>query len=92
MHGAWLGCIHWALGDAGSVAAFRQETGNNWRPGNTPIERMIDTASGVDREFLFAFIRWANENIWGPVELAQAVDAVARGSASEHEPTTRVKS
>ena len=65
---AWLGCISFALSHPETVEAFRAETGNRWQPGRSRIERMVDEATGVDRDFLVAFIRWANVNVWGPIE------------------------
>jgi hypothetical protein len=64
---AWLGCIHWALGNEEIVSAFRADTGMRWRPATTPFDRMIDQAVGAERQFLEAFIRWVNVNVWGPV-------------------------
>jgi hypothetical protein len=67
MTGAWLGCISYALGDPGVVALFRAETGNQWQPGLTAIDQAIDEATGADRAFFEAFIRWANVHVWGPL-------------------------
>lgn len=67
MTGAWLGCIFWGIGDENILAAFRQDTGNQWCPGRNGFERAIDAATGVDRQFVEAFIRWANVNVWGPL-------------------------
>lgn len=64
----WIGCIHWAISTPDVVEAFRRETGNRWEPGRTTFERMIDEATGVDRDFLKAFIRWVNVEIWGPMD------------------------
>lgn len=55
---AWLGCISWALNTPEVVAAFRAATGNQWQPGRSGLERMIDEATGADRHFIEAFIRW----------------------------------
>jgi hypothetical protein len=65
---AWLGCISWAIGVPEIVARFRQDTGVQWAPGRTPIERMVDQSSGFEREFIVQFIRWVNANIWGPID------------------------
>lgn len=65
MEGLWLGCMEWAIGDADTVAAFREATGNRWEPGKTALEQMIDNASGADRALITAFIQWANVNVWG---------------------------
>ena len=56
------------------MAGFRAETGKTWEPGKTPIERMIDKATGSDFEFLKAFAEWHNENIWGEGN-GQPIDA-----------------
>lgn len=68
MHGAWVGGLHHALGNPEILAAFRAETGNRWTPGRTPIETMIDEATGADRAFIMAFARWFNEHAWGEVD------------------------
>jgi hypothetical protein len=65
---AWLGCISWAVGNAEVVEAFRADTGVQWRPGRTGLERMIDEATGADRKFIEAFIVWVNENLWGSLD------------------------
>lgn len=64
----WLGSISWAIGDSETVEAFRKETGLQWNPAKTGIERMIDKATGADFEFIKAFVLWANINIWGPLD------------------------
>ncbi len=64
----WLGGLSFALGDDETLAQFRADTGNNWTPGRTPIDRMIDSAMGADRAFIISFIRWFNREIWGEVE------------------------
>lgn len=71
---AWYGSIHWAIGTEEIVQAFREETGCNWKPSRIPIERMIDEATGADFQFIEAFARWHNENIWG-IENGKPVDA-----------------
>lgn len=65
---AWIGCIHWALGEPGILEAFREDTGILWKPGRSGFERMIDQATGAERGFLEAFIKWVNVEIWGPME------------------------
>lgn len=69
---AWLGCIQWAIGEPAIVAAFREETGEWWIPARSGIERLIDEATGLDRHFIEAFIRWANVNVWGPIDGPEA--------------------
>ena len=68
MRDAWLSCLDWALGHPEAIAAFRQDTGILWSPGTTPLDRLIDEATGADWGFVEAFVRWANVNIWGPID------------------------
>ena len=68
MADAWSSAMHWAAGNADIVQAFRRDTGNAWTPGTTPLDAMIDTATGADQVFAEAFIQWANVNIWGPID------------------------
>jgi hypothetical protein len=65
---AWISCLRWAIGTPEIVATFRAETGQRWTPGRTPLEQMIDTASGADAAFLTAFAAWMNANLWGTGE------------------------
>lgn len=61
---AWLGLVHFALGQPEIVAAYRETTGDTWRPGKTPIDRMVDEATGRDRVFVQDFIGWVNVALW----------------------------
>jgi hypothetical protein len=62
---AWCGCLSWAIGKPEVIAAYRAETGDNWEPGNSGIERIIDTATGRDVAFLRSFAEWMTKNVWG---------------------------
>lgn len=64
---AWLGCLRWAMGEEKIMAQFEKDTGEKWIPGRSPIERMVDDACGVQKEFFEKFAKWMNENIWGEV-------------------------
>lgn len=68
LHPAWYGCLHWALGKEEIVQLFRNETGIQWIPGETAIDRMIDESTGAGKEFLQKFAEWMNANIWGELE------------------------
>lgn len=68
MLGTWLGCLHWAIGSEEIVERFRAETGIRWTPAQTPIERMVDEATGADARFIEEFVRWMNRTIWGEVD------------------------
>lgn len=65
MAAGWLGALRFALGREDILAAFRADTGNQWQPGQTPIDRMIDEATGAGADFFRAFLPWFNENVWG---------------------------
>ena len=62
---AWADCLRWAVSDPDVLAAFRAATGNQWTPGASPLDRMIDEASGAEAAFVRAFVVWHNETIWG---------------------------
>jgi len=68
MHGAWAAALSAALGQPEILAQFRADTGNNWKPARSGINRMIDEATGADRTFVEQFVAWFNENVWGPME------------------------
>ena len=65
---AWLGCISFVIRQPGAVEQFRKDTGCNWQPGTTGIDRMIDKATGIEEEFVRQFVLWVNENVWGPID------------------------
>lgn len=71
----WIGCLRWAIGEQGCLDAFRTDTGFNWTPGRTTLDRMIDDATGMDHEFIAAFVPWFAANVWGD-EMAEADEAV----------------
>lgn len=79
MRPAWIGCLHWALGNDEIIAAFRAETGNRWTPGRTGIDRMIDEATGADRKFFEDFVAWFNCSIWGPMDDPAGAQESERG-------------
>ena len=64
---AWLGCMHWAIGEDNIRAAFEAETGHRYTAPKNGLERMIDESTGHASAYVEAFIRWANENVWGPL-------------------------
>ena len=65
---AWVDCLIFAINQPEIVAQFREESGNNYSVGRTPIERMIDDATGRTQQFIVEFVKWANINVWGPLE------------------------
>ena len=67
MHGAWAGALSAAIKEPEILAQFRADTGNNWEPARSPLDKMIDEATGVDRAFVEEFVAWFNTNVWGPM-------------------------
>jgi hypothetical protein len=64
---AWVDCLRWSVTEPEMLAAFRADTGCDFTPGLTPIDRMIDEATGRQRAFVEQYVAWFNENIWGEV-------------------------
>ena len=67
MLSAWLGCLHWALGDPQIRENFYKASGLRWDPPQTTIEQLVDNATGAAGEYLIAFAAWVNKEIWGEV-------------------------
>lgn len=65
---AWVDFLRWAFGVKELIDQFRAETGNYWTPATTPIDQMIDNATGANREFCEEYIKWLNHNVWGPCD------------------------
>lgn len=68
MLSAWASCMTWAIAHAEIMAAFRADTGNQWQPGRTPLDKMIDNATGAHQKFITDFVNWANINVWGTID------------------------
>jgi hypothetical protein len=62
---AWVDCLRWSVTEPAILAAFRAASGCTFTPGRTPIDHMIDQATGRDREFVEQYIAWFHENVWG---------------------------
>lgn len=62
---AFIGCLHWALGEPEILSRFRSETGNTWQPAKSPVDRMVDKATGADFNFMQEFSDWVAKNIYG---------------------------
>ncbi len=71
---AFLGCVEWALGTPEILAGFRKSTGNNWTPGRSGLERMIDRATGVDHQFFQQFSDYVANEIFGTPETMKSWD------------------
>jgi hypothetical protein len=62
---AWVDCLRYTISEPEALAAFHTDTGSTCTPGCTPIDRMIDEATGREREFVEQYLAWFNENVWG---------------------------
>ena len=69
MRWPWASCLRVVARDPEALAAFRRDTGCTWKPGHTSLDRMIDEATGAERDWLVQFITWFNANVWGPLNL-----------------------
>lgn len=62
---AWRDCLMWAFTFNPIVKQFNEDTGCTFTMGGSPIERMIDKATGADTEYCRQFVEWFNANVWG---------------------------
>jgi hypothetical protein len=68
---AWASCLYWAIGEPKIREAFSEQTGIKWTPARTAIDRMVDQATGADKKYMEAFVKWFNECVWGDVNEAE---------------------
>lgn len=73
---AYRDCIMWAIGQQSIRDLFTVDTGMAWVEPSSSLDRMIDAATGHERQFVEVFIPWFNENVWG-------ADAVPAGVFGE---------
>jgi hypothetical protein len=52
MTAAWVDCLHWSIGEPEILAEFRVDTGCDFTPRLTSIDRMINEATGRERAFV----------------------------------------
>lgn len=71
----WASCLRVTLAQPDAFAAFRRDTGCTWEPGRTPLERMIDDATGAGNDALVRFVTWFNATVWGPLDLVVGEEA-----------------
>lgn len=60
---AWRDCLFWAIRDADVLAAYERETGRTFSLAASPIDAMVDAATG--NEPARDFVTWFNANVWG---------------------------
>lgn len=62
---AYRDCLLWATREPEIIEAFRREAGVAYRPARTPLDAMIDEATGAHKAIAEAFIAWFNVHVWG---------------------------
>ena len=60
---AWGDCLRWAVGEPEILAEFRADTGCDFTPRLTSIDRMIDEETGRERAFVEYYVARFNENV-----------------------------
>jgi hypothetical protein len=68
MFPAWIGCVHFAIGNDAIVKQFRNDTGMTWEPGASGLDQMIDDATDAPWKFVKEFVEWVNLNLWGKLD------------------------
>lgn len=62
---AWREGIAWAIEEPEILKAFRDATGIDLLTSRSPIENLVDEATGKRREDLEGFVDWFTATIWG---------------------------
>ncbi len=66
-YGSWFACVTHAIGEPSIRAQFKLDTG--WDVDSvlmrTPIEKMVDKATGYEMMLMLKFFDWVTINIWG---------------------------
>ncbi len=82
---AWFGFIRWAIGHPEIRARFQTETGLSLDSldRRSPIEAMVDKATGYRDDAIGRFVEWATREIWGleDAPLAYQQEIAAKESA-----------
>lgn len=68
MYPAWASALAWAAGEASIVEAFTEQTGMKIAVARSPLDRMIDDATGANEAVARRFVEWFNETIWGEID------------------------
>ena len=63
----FAGFLRWSFEHADTLDAFRNATGIDpfWTEKRSPIDAMIDGATGRETQQIDAFVDWLIENVWG---------------------------
>lgn len=65
MRPAWCSAFFVAAEQKNFLQQFKEDTGIAYRPPRSPIEEMIDEATGNQQHFVLEFAKWFNKNVWG---------------------------
>ena len=61
----WMDRLMDAIKDPDTLAEFREDTNCDWQPPRSPIEHMVDDASGVGFQVAKDFAKWWTAKHWG---------------------------
>lgn len=64
----WASFLYWTIKQPDAIAAFEADTGVKVGAAKTPLDRMIDDATGASEGIVKAFVDWFNENVWGEID------------------------
>jgi hypothetical protein len=70
---AWAGFVQYAITDERVVEQFERETGVKFSVATTPIDRMIDEATGRVETDIEKFVLWVTERYWGVEYAPEAI-------------------
>jgi hypothetical protein len=76
MQVAWRDCLLWSIHSKQPdfMAAFTAETGLSFPPSpKSPIEAMIDHATGANEAIASRYVEWFNENVWGDSNMEESI-------------------
>lgn len=62
---AWVDCLRWSITEPRFLDAFLKESGITWTPANSPLEQLIDQATGLEESIVRQYIGWFNTHVWG---------------------------
>lgn len=67
LSGAFMGCVNFATRQQQLVDQFEQESGLKLSRlvAASPIEKMVDDATGFSRELVAKWFDWVALNVWG---------------------------
>lgn len=62
---AWRDGLAWAVEEPEILKSFRDATGVDLVTARSPIEHLVDEATGKRRDDLERFVDWFTDTIWG---------------------------